>query len=220
MAGIIAHWGVGTFSTDFSNNPIAFLDRDGVINVGRPGYVNRPSEMELLPNAAHALAALREAGFSICVVTNQSAISRGLWDHARLESIHKELQRLLLEENERGYVDLFLTCPHKYEDGWGCRKPSPEMLHLGHRLLRRDNINGLREFQSEIYQPSGDLVDWWAEKSLPVNSLDLMVGDRRSDMGAGWAYGARIFRVRADEGVHSALSRLLDVNDAGDFFRP
>ena len=88
MSGMIAQWGVGTISTDFCNKPIAFLDRDGVINVGRAGYVNRASEVELLPNAAHALAALRDAGFSICVVTNQSAISRGLWDHVRLESIH------------------------------------------------------------------------------------------------------------------------------------
>ena len=117
---MVAHWGVESISLDFSDNPIAFLDRDGVINVGRKGYVNRASDVNLLPRAGESIAALRDAGFVICVVTNQSAISRGLWGAERLESIHKELQRLLIEEHEDGYVDLFVTCPHRYEDGCGC----------------------------------------------------------------------------------------------------
>ena len=33
---------------------IAYLDRDGVINVGSENYVNSPAEVELLPNAGLA----------------------------------------------------------------------------------------------------------------------------------------------------------------------
>jgi len=62
---------------DLLKSPIAFLDRDGVVNRGKAGYVNAPEEVVLLPGAAEAIARLRTAGYIICVVTNQSPISRG-----------------------------------------------------------------------------------------------------------------------------------------------
>jgi len=50
--------------------------------------------------------------------------------------------------------------------------------------------------------------------------LDAMVGDRRTDMGAGWAYGARLFRVSRDVGLVQVEQRVLDRNDKGDSFQP
>ena len=220
MSGMIAHWGVHPSADMDMDRPIAFLDRDGVLNVGRQGYVNRPSEVELLPGVAEAIVGLRNLNFLICVVTNQSAISRGLWDVEQLEAIHKELQQQLLVKNENALVDLFLTCPHRYEDACGCRKPSPEMLHLGHRLLRVEPRSQEMRFSSDIHSITEQTVNWWGDKPVPFHPLDLMVGDRRSDMGAGWAYGARLFRVSAFEGIQSAVSRLLNDNDAGDAFQP
>ena len=51
---------------------IAYLDRDGVINIGSEHYVNSPSEVELLPGAGLAIGKLRRAGYRVVVVTNQS----------------------------------------------------------------------------------------------------------------------------------------------------
>ena len=53
--------------------PIAFLDRDGVINIGRPGYVNSPAEVELLEGAAPAIASLRHAGYFCLLYTSDAA---------------------------------------------------------------------------------------------------------------------------------------------------
>lgn len=220
MSGMIAHWGVHLSPKMDIAQPIAFLDRDGVLNVGRQGYVNHPSEVELLPGAAKSVAELRNLDFLICVVTNQSAISRGLWGIERLEAIHQELQEQLYTEDENAMVDLFLTCPHRYEDACGCRKPSPEMLHLGHRLLRVIDRSEKMRFSSEVHAITEHSVNWWGEKPVPFHPLDLMVGDRRSDMGSGWAYGARLFRVSAHEGIHGAGSRFLDETDNGDAFQP
>lgn len=220
MSGMIAHWGVQLSAEMDTGRPIAFLDRDGVINVGRQGYVNRPSEVELLPGAAESVAKLRKLNFLICVVTNQSAISRGLWGIEQLEAIHQELQKQLFIEDEDAMVDLFLTCPHRYEEACGCRKPSPEMLHLGHRLLRVEGRSQEMMFSSNLHSITEQSVNWWGEKPVPFHPLDLMVGDRRSDMGAGWAYGARLYRVSAYEGIHGAVSRLLNENDVGDSFQP
>ena len=57
---------------------IAYLDRDGVLNKGSEKYINSIDELVILPGVPNSIAALREAGFRICVVTNQSPIGRGL----------------------------------------------------------------------------------------------------------------------------------------------
>ena len=95
-----------------SNAPIAFLDRDGVINLGRPGYVNTASQMELLDGAASSIARLKQEGYVVCIVTNQSAISRGLWGPERLIELHQALQAQLLEHEHDAVIDLFIPCPH------------------------------------------------------------------------------------------------------------
>ena len=119
-----------------SRSPIAFLDRDGVINRGKPGYVNGPDEVVLLEGAATVIGDLNRAGYLVCVVTNQSPLARSLWKSDTLEAIHEELQRQLHELDPMADINVFLTCPHRFEDHCSCRKPSPGML-LGHQILRQ-----------------------------------------------------------------------------------
>ncbi len=191
----------------WANGPIAFLDRDGVLNYGREGYVNNPSQMNIIPGAGHAIAQLREIGFTICVVTNQSPIMRGLWDVDQLHTIHEELRKQLLNENQDAFIDIILTCPHRNRDRCGCRKPWPGMLRTGHQLLRNERV-----IHSEI--------DWAGSKPNSWNSLDTMVGDRKSDMGAGWAVGARTFEVSSQHGLPQVIDRVLDTSDSGDEYDP
>ena len=87
-----------------ANGPIAFIDRDGVLNFGRNGYVNHPTELSIIPGSGKAIAQLREKGYAICVVTNQSPIMRGLWTVERLHSIHDELRRQLLAEDSNAVI--------------------------------------------------------------------------------------------------------------------
>jgi len=198
--------------------PIAFLDRDGVVNIGRPGYVNTATEVVLLPGAATSIGALKQQGYLVCIVTNQSPLSRGLWGPTQLEVIHRSLQSKLLSEDSNALIDAFITCPHRFEDQCSCRKPSPNMLLLGHHLLRADARFSSNELHNAGKQCG--VVDWWGDKPQPFHGLDAMVGDRRSDMGAGWGYGARLFRVSRDVGLVQVEQRVLDENDQGDSFQP
>ncbi|MBL6882195.1 MAG: HAD-IIIA family hydrolase [Candidatus Poseidoniaceae archaeon] len=191
----------------WAKGPIAFLDRDGVLNYGREGYVNNPSQMNVIPGAGHAIAQLRESGFTICVVTNQSPIMRGLWDVEQLHTIHEELRKQLLNENKDAVIDMILTCPHRNRDRCGCRKPWPGMLRTGHELLRNQRV-----LHSKI--------DWAGSKPNSWNPLDTMVGDRKSDMGAGWAVGARTFEVSSQQGLPQVINRVLDTLDSGDDYDP
>ena len=69
------------------------LDRDGVINVERADYVKAWREFSFLPGALHALQRLASLDIPILVITNQSAIGRGIIEQATVTEIHRELAR-------------------------------------------------------------------------------------------------------------------------------
>ena len=206
MEGPYVQSPVSISSARIKDAPIAFLDRDGVLNRGKPGYVNAPEEVVVLPGAASVVGDLNRAGYLVCVVTNQSPIQRGLWGPENLALIHRELQVLLLEADSDACIHLFITCPHVHEERCACRKPSPGMLTLGHKLLRGKGTLE-RSWTARPHRIERPVVDWWGSKPSPPHPGDLMVGDRRSDMAAGWAYGARLHRVPADKGLIHIANR-------------
>jgi D-glycero-D-manno-heptose 1,7-bisphosphate phosphatase len=104
---------------------LVFLDRDGTINVEK-NYVLKPDELELIPNAAAGLRRLRELGLKLTVITNQSAVGRGLLTLRGLDEIHERLTALLEAEGAR--LDGIYVCPHVPGDGCPCRKPGLELL--------------------------------------------------------------------------------------------
>ena len=163
--------------------------------------------MNIIPGTGHAIARLRESGYTICVVTNQSPIMRGLWDVKQLELIHAELRNQLLNENPLAIIDMILTCPHRNRDRCNCRKPWPGMLRTGHNLLRNQRVLHTN-------------IDWAGSKPESWNALDAMIGDRKSDMGAGWAVGARTFEVSSQHGLPQVIERVLDASDSGDEYDP
>jgi D-glycero-D-manno-heptose 1,7-bisphosphate phosphatase len=103
------------------------LDRDGVIIRNRADYVRDWSEVEIIPGALEGLALLAQRGHRVFVVTNQSAVGRGLMSMTELQAIHERLKREV--EVGGGHIDGFLVCPHAPYDGCACRKPAPGLLH-------------------------------------------------------------------------------------------
>jgi len=114
--------------------PAVFLDRDGTVLDLVP-YLRTVEETRLAPGAARGLRRLQEAGYALVVVTNQSAIARGLLDEEGLRRIHERMIDLLREE---GIVLRGLeSCPHHPDFGepCACRKPEPGMiLRAAHRF--------------------------------------------------------------------------------------
>lgn len=102
---------------------MVFTDRDGVINRNSPDYIKRPEEFEFLPGSREALRRLTESGFDIIVITNQSALGRGLMTPENLEEIHRRMIASI--EAAGGRIKDILVCPHPPGDGCGCRKPEP-----------------------------------------------------------------------------------------------
>jgi rfaE bifunctional protein nucleotidyltransferase chain/domain len=115
--------------------PAVFLDRDGTL-VEDVGYPRRPEQLRLLPGAAAALAQLRDRGFALVVVSNQSGVGRGLLTREQAESVHRRLAELLAEQGAR--LDAAYYCYHAPDEGCPCRKPSPHFLLAAARELGVD----------------------------------------------------------------------------------
>lgn len=108
-----------------------FLDRDGTINLDI-GYLVDPEKLELLPGAAEAIGKLRRAGFTLVIVSNQSAIRRGMGSAADVDAVNVRLMSLLQREDPDAIIELVFYCPHGAEDGCRCRKPLTGMVELLH----------------------------------------------------------------------------------------
>ena len=177
---------------------IAYLDRDGVLNVGSENYINSPEELVIFPNTANSVAALRESGFRICVVTNQSPIGRGFWSHENLHNIHNKLRELLLSENPNAHLDLILYSPYAPWEGAWARKPNPGMLEAGRQIISASekNIEIKLRFDND-----------WIDKPDEYDSI--MVGDRWVDMQAAFNFGVKGIRCNPEIGISDVISEIL-----------
>ncbi|MCS7261119.1 MAG: D-glycero-beta-D-manno-heptose 1,7-bisphosphate 7-phosphatase [Anaerolineae bacterium] len=104
-----------------------FLDRDGVINENRSDYVKSLAEFVFLPGALEALQRLAKLDMSIVVISNQSAINRGLVTRAVVDAITQAMRERI--EAAGGRVDAVFYCPHRPDEGCTCRKPQPGLFH-------------------------------------------------------------------------------------------
>jgi D-glycero-D-manno-heptose 1,7-bisphosphate phosphatase len=112
---------------------LVILDRDGVINHDSINYIKSPDEWLPIEGALQAIARLNHAGFRVVIATNQSGLSRKLYDIEMLNRIHEKMQRQLSEVG--GTVEAVFFCPHSEKDHCECRKPKPGMLlEIGERL--------------------------------------------------------------------------------------
>ncbi len=151
----------------------AFLDRDGVINLDR-AYVHQWSEFEFVPGAVQAMRRLREAGYVLIVVTNQSGLARGMYTEAQFQELTARMRDALAQAGAE--VEAVYHCPHHPKGkvpelaiDCDCRKPEPGMI------LRAAQEHGL---------------------SLPAS---ILVGDKPSDIQAARAAGVgHAYLVQSD----------------------
>jgi len=97
------------------------FDRDGTLVTDVP-YNGDPAAVELVPGAAAAVARVRAAGLAVGMITNQSALARGLATRRQVDEVNARVEQLV------GPLDTVQVCPHDERDGCECRKPAPGMV--------------------------------------------------------------------------------------------
>jgi D-glycero-D-manno-heptose 1,7-bisphosphate phosphatase len=111
-------------------NSFVILDRDGTI-IEERHYLSNPDAVQLIPRAVEGLRHMQTKGVGLIVVTNQSALGRGLFNEARLAEIHARMEGLL--EAEGVHLDGIFVYPHTPEDNFGANG-----------IRRTGGVDGLR----------------------------------------------------------------------------
>jgi D,D-heptose 1,7-bisphosphate phosphatase len=166
---VLTHTICGLVEETLFPNKAVFLDRDGTL-IANQHYGSDPDGIELLDGVVEGLCKLREAGYRLILVSNQSGVARGFFDEGAVARMHDRLQRML---NRHGAaLDGLEYCPHHpegitppYAVECACRKPAPGMLR---RAARKHGVN---------------------------LSASWMVGDIEADVEAGRRAGARTILV-------------------------
>ncbi len=158
-----------------------FLDRDGTINVEK-NYLHKIEDFEFISGAPEAISSLKDAGFLVIVVSNQSGIARGYFDEREVEALHSHIQAKLADYGTS--IDAFYFCPHHPEHGVGddkfaceCRKGAPGML-----------LQAAREYDIDLGQ-------------------SFMVGDKIADIEAGHRAGCQSLLVLTGYGQKCAAEQ-------------
>lgn len=147
-----------------------FFDRDGTL-IKDKHYLDDPGDVEWFEGAFRTIRNLKQQGYRVIVVTNQSGVARGKFTEADVKAIHQRMRDDLAEVGLT--PDAFYYCPYlpeakrkKYRKSSPLRKPNPGML-----LKARDRY------------------------SLTL-CRSYMVGDRYSDVEAGNRAGCRTILLR------------------------
>jgi D-glycero-D-manno-heptose 1,7-bisphosphate phosphatase len=161
-------------------NKAVFLDRDGTL-IQDLGYICHFHQVGFFSFAAAAVRAMNEAGYLVIVVSNQSAVARGICRPDDVERLHRELQAHFKKEDAA--IAAFYYCPFladgkvsRYRCESPLRKPEPGML-----------LKAARDF----------------ELDLPAS---FMIGDKTDDILAGQRAGCRTMLVRTGQGRGSERS--------------
>lgn len=146
---------------------VVFLDRDGTLNVDH-GFVHRVDDWDFTDRAPEAVKRLRDAGYAIALVTNQSGIARGYYTLDDVRRLHDWMRERLAAFQTA--IDAIAICPHSPDDDCECRKPSTGMARRIEQIL-----------EEEIEYPNS-----W------------VVGDKLSDFQFGIALGTRTALIESD----------------------
>jgi D-sedoheptulose 7-phosphate isomerase len=153
-----------------------FIDRDDTIAKDVP-YCSRPEDLILFKGVPEAIARLNNAGYTVIVVTNQSGISRGKFTEETLAKIHRKM--IADVEKGGGRIDDIFYCPHRTDEGCGCRKPEAGM---GIAAVEKHKIN---------------------------TKISFMVGNSDADVEFGRSIGCKTIKVSEKFTFSDAVDRIL-----------
>lgn len=141
-------------------NKAVFIDRDGTINIDGP-YLDNPDRFEMYQGVGEGVKKLKDDGFKIIVITNQSGIARGYFTEEVLSKIHERMEIEFDVFNVK--LDGIYYCPHHTDDKCNCRKPKTGLFE---NAIEEHDID-----VSQSYMIGDKILDVCAGKKIGVKTV-------------------------------------------------
>ena len=155
--------------------PAVFLDRDGTL-MRDVDYCNDPKKVAVYPQATPALRLLKEKGYKLVVITNQSGIGRGYFSEEDYRRVETEFLRQLGE----GLIDASYYCPDAPTSASIRRKPGPGMVFEAQRDHRLDLA------KSYLIGDKSSDVDCGRNAGVKTILVQTGYGAAATECGADW----------------------------------
>ena len=117
-----------------------FLDRDGVINKDF-GYVHKKEKILWRKNIFKFINFLKNKGFLVFVITNQSGVGRGYYNLKDVNNLHNWMNSVLMDNGS--YIDEFYYSPYykfstnkKFRKNENFRKPGIGFFKIAKKKFR------------------------------------------------------------------------------------
>jgi heptosyltransferase-2 len=166
-----------------------FFDRDGTL-CRDVGYLDKYDDFQIVTDI-DTVRLLKERGFKLIGVSNQSGIARGLIR----ENFVREVNTIFIE---RYGFDDFYYCPHHPAEHCPCRKPEPGMV------LRARAEHGIDFKQSYVV---GDKeADMLLAKAIGAKGIFVKTGQDKESLSAN--YEAKNLREAVDFIIRHSQSPL------------
>lgn len=155
-----------------------FIDRDGVINKDT-NFITHPEDFIIFPFTAEAIRLINNSDYLAIVITNQSAVARGMISESELKLIHDKMENELALS--KAQINGIYYCPHHPDVGenrnCSCRKPLPGML-----------LKAAEDFHIDL-------------------SSSIMIGDSERDIIAGKAAGCKTIVVKTGKEINYSTTQ-------------
>ena len=155
--------------------PAVFLDRDGTL-MDDVDYCGDPGKVRVYPQAGPALRRLKEKGYKLVIVTNQSGIGRGYFSEEEYRLVEAEFLRQLGD----GLIDASYFCPELPTSCSIRRKPGPGMVFEA----QRDHSIDLR--RSFFVGDKASDIGCGVNAGLRTILVRTGYGDAQKECGADW----------------------------------
>lgn len=157
--------------------PVVFLDRDGTL-IEEVCFLRREEDIKVFPETPKALSLLRQAGFALIVISNQSGVARGYLTEKRVVELNRVVFNQLRMLGE--VPDAFYYCPyHGNADLPEYRKDSHDRKP-GTGLAEKAS----REFEIDLrksYSIGDKLADVGLARNLGGKGVLLLTGHGRKE---------------------------------------
>lgn len=134
------------------NDRILFVDRDGTILEEPEDFqIDRFGKMRFVEGVLPALKRLRDAGWSLVMVSNQDGLGTASFPTEDFEGPHALMMQILTSQGAA--FDEVLICPHMPQEGCACRKPAlglvkaylePGRIDAGHSYVIGDRDSDMK----------------------------------------------------------------------------
>lgn len=169
--------------------PVIGLDRDGVINVDLWDYCYKLEDFKPIPGSIESIVRLKNAGYSIVIISNQGGIDKGIYTKNDVEFLHYHILELLHQQGCTGIDGFYFSTSNDKNNSFAkpnigmflqCEQENPH-IKFSNGYFVGDKISDIEAARNIGAEPILVRTGYGTYTEAHTDLSDVSVFDRLSD---------------------------------------